>query len=149
MESADPELAARLQNEDNRAAMMGTDSGKAVLLVESIVALVRSTNDAYPDFKEYRIDTVSYDDMVWSAEQLIRLRRDFAAKKRPTRVDVGYHYTNESNLPRIRTHGLLTKGDREAKDVAAATYHGSRFGDGWVTRVVHLSCLQLCLVVLL
>jgi len=130
MESEDQEYAARLQHEDDHAAMMNSHSGKAVLLVKDIIALVQTTNESHPSLNGHKIESVSSDDLVWFAKQMLGLQKEFAESKLPTAVDVGYHYTEGKNLPHIRTHGLLTKGDRKAKSVASAKDHGTTFGDG-------------------
>lgn len=110
--AADRAYAEKLQHEEATGAMMHSHSGKAILLVEDIISLARSTNNAHPELKGYKIQSVAYDDMTFLAEQMLELQTEFGEKKHPTEVDLGYHYTNENNLPRIRTHGLLTKGDR-------------------------------------
>ena len=110
--AADQAFAEKLQHEEATGAMMDSHQGKAVLLVMEIISLVRSTNDAYPGLKGYNIQSVAYDDMAFLAEKMLKLQSKFAKSKHPTKVDIGYHYTKEDNLPLIKTHGLLTKGDR-------------------------------------
>ena len=131
MESdSDHAYAAQLQREEHGAAMMASASGKAVLLVTEIIALAQSTNRAFPELNRYKIEAVSYDDMVYFAERMLRLHQEFTESSIPSNVDVGYHYTKGSNLPKIKTHGLLTKGDRSSQNVSSDKNHGSTFGDG-------------------
>lgn len=94
-----------MEQEDGHAAMMTSSLGKAVLLVKEIIAIVKETNDANPDWKRHKIKSVSYDDMVHFAEQMLGLQIEFGESKRPTKVDVGYHYTHEANLPRSEPTG--------------------------------------------
>ena len=35
-------------------------------------------------------------------------------------ADIGYHYTDQRNMDNIRTHGLLTKAERDTNKVTAA-----------------------------
>jgi hypothetical protein len=132
MESSDEQYAARLYQEDVSAATMNSHSGKAVLLVKSVISLAETANEAFPSLKEYEIGTVSYDDAVWFAEQMLGLQKEFGNREVgcPTEVDVGFHYTCKENLPRIRSYGLLTKADRESMKVSSSKQHGSVFGDG-------------------
>ena len=134
MESSDEQYAARLHQEEVRAATMNSDLGKAMNLVKNVISLAETTNEAFPSLKEYEIGTVSYDDAVWFAEQMLGLQKEFGTNGcRPTEVDVGFHYTCKENLPRIRSYGLLTKADRESMSkVSSSKQHGSVFGDGLV-----------------
>ncbi|KAL9191213.1 hypothetical protein ACHAXT_000919 [Thalassiosira profunda] len=134
-ESADQAYAARLQHADDRAAMMNSDTGKAFRLVESVISIARTINEAYPTFAEHKIEAVSHDDMVWFAEHMMGLQKEYgeSQQREHTKVDVGFHYTQSDNIPKIRTHGLLTKGERKEKSVTSAKTNASFFGDGIYT----------------
>ena len=90
--------------------MLSSHSGKAVLLVQEVIALANQVNQAYPSLKEFNIQSVSTNDMTYLAEQMLGKQAEFAEKNHPTHVDVGYHYTGIDNLPKIKTHGLMSKG---------------------------------------
>lgn len=76
---------------------------------------------------------VAVDDMVEMAERLFEAQAVFDIERKPTHVDIGYHYTRSANLRKIRTHGLLTKAERFQKSVEPVHYNGSAFGDGVYT----------------
>ncbi|KAL7572670.1 hypothetical protein ACA910_010414 [Epithemia clementina (nom. ined.)] len=86
---------------------------------------------------------VAVDDMVPMAEQLIALQEQFLAKQKlarggdtvpiPHQVDIGYHWTHEENMSRIQTDGLLSKAERDTRNIQSARYHGSAMGDGIYT----------------
>ncbi|KAL7553932.1 hypothetical protein ACHAWF_017289 [Thalassiosira exigua] len=134
MESADRTFAEMLQHQEDQKAMLRSTSGRALLLAQNVVSLVKTINSAFPGLKEHEIEAVTTDDMVWFGEQMLQLKKEFEDKNNiPAAVDIGYHYTHRSNLPCIRTHGLLTKGDRAKKKISSEKQNGSTFGDGIYT----------------
>ncbi|KAL7561648.1 hypothetical protein ACA910_018539 [Epithemia clementina (nom. ined.)] len=72
------------------------------------------------------------DDMVPMAEHLIALQERFETDGKPVHVDIGFHWTQPNNLSRIQTDGLLTKAERDARNIAA-NFNGSALGDGIYT----------------
>lgn len=72
------------------------------------------------------------DDMVFLVEKLIQRQDSFRAKNRPTTVSLGFHFTNPTNLSQIRTDGLLTKQERQDRNINS-TFNGSAYGDGVYT----------------
>ena len=145
---ADRLLAERLQQQENPLSkqaspllaspskelkeMTSSTYGKAILAVQEIIAFVTKTKTTHPILSQYNVDTVAQDDMVFLAKQMLDLREEFKAKKLPYRIDIGYHYTNASNMAEIRTNGLLSKADRESRSVKS-NFNGSVFGDGIYT----------------
>jgi Deltex C-terminal domain len=71
---------------------------------------------------------VNADDLVFLAERVFRLKQAFAVLGKDTTVDIGYHYTSSASMGRIRTDGLMTNAERQAR-----TTNGSIFGDGIYT----------------
>jgi deltex-like protein len=145
-EVADWELAEQLQRQENLASeereteeegMAKSSDGKAVLAVQEIIALVKSTKEMYldghPALKTYCIDAVTIDDMVFFAKNMLDLQEEFIRKGVSGYIDVGYHYTVGRNMDNIRTHGLLTSSDRQTNQVQAIRKGGSAFGDGIYT----------------
>lgn len=132
-ESVDRAYAERLHQEEASGGMMASHKGKAVLLVADIISCANQTNQNCPSFINYNIKSVAYDDMTFLAEQMLELQHEFEANNHPTEVDIGYHYTDHPNLPKIRTLGLLSKMDRHKKNVSSAKKRGSNFGDGIYT----------------
>ncbi|KAL9184190.1 hypothetical protein ACHAXT_002276 [Thalassiosira profunda] len=120
------------QLEYDRGPTSMSNAGKAVALVERVFTLTKATNESFPALTKHHIEAVAFDDMAHYAERMVKLQKQFIDQGIPSAVDVGYHYTDARNLPEIRTHGLLTKGDRTRQSVGG-TAHGCRFGDGVYT----------------
>ena len=134
-EAADRELAEKLQRQENLAAnkasarrenkaMSNSSIGKATLAVKEIVALVNNAKEKFlnnnPALKRYSVETVTVDDMVFFAKNMLELQQDYVQKQICGHIDLGYHYTNSAYIANIRTHGLLTSADRSTNNVKAA-----------------------------
>ncbi|CAB9523544.1 unknown protein [Seminavis robusta] len=168
-EMTDAKLAASLQSAETKARdhrkqqeldfMKKSHAGRAVLLVEKVIALLLK-----PEYVKEGIEPLGRDDAVFLAEQLFAMQAELQQKKIsskksqkddsappkgarksnkkkaiapntkeiPTHVSIGYHYTSQVNLDSIRTDGLLTIEDRQA-----ATHTNMRniayFGNGIYT----------------
>ncbi|CAJ1969694.1 unnamed protein product [Cylindrotheca closterium] len=145
--SSDFQLATILQQQEYEAnsrknkadakkeheAMTKSPYGKAILVVQKILELTKKTKDQYPNFAQ-NVDSVSTDDMVFLAKNLLETQASFLATgSSSVFVDVGYHYTNSINLDSIRTNGLMTKNERDSQGVKANRFNGSAYGDGVYT----------------
>ena len=134
-EAADRELAEKLQRQENLAAnkasarrekkaMANSSYGKATLAVQEIVALVNNAKEKFlnnnPALKKFSVETVTIDDMVFFAKNMLELQQDYVQKQICGHIDLGYHYTNSAYIANIRTHGLLTSADRSTNNVKAA-----------------------------
>jgi hypothetical protein len=90
----------------------------------------------YTDLQEITVrpvmDLIGTDAMLSLVERMIELQELFDAEKKNTRVDIGFHYTQSSNLESIRESGLLTKAERDDRGVNSK-YNGSTYGDGIYT----------------
>ena len=75
------------------------------------------------------IDTIAKDDMVYLAERLLMAQEDFQNRKIPSKVDIAYHHTQSSNLETIRTNGLLSRREREERNINS-NFNGSARGEG-------------------
>ena len=136
------ELEAKLRQEEENAAaarashqsaMLKTSTGKAWTFVEGVLDVhARLSNEiqsnASPDF----IKPIAKDDIVALTERLIEKQEEFRAEGKPCLIDLGFHYTQATNLGSIQTGGLLTKQERDAQNVKAR-YNGSAYGDGIYT----------------
>eukprot|EP00578_Thalassiosira_sp_NH16_P011193 CAMPEP_0181108426 /NCGR_PEP_ID=MMETSP1071-20121207/17624_1 /TAXON_ID=35127 /ORGANISM="Thalassiosira sp., Strain NH16" /LENGTH=744 /DNA_ID=CAMNT_0023192029 /DNA_START=36 /DNA_END=2270 /DNA_ORIENTATION=- len=145
-EAADRELAERLQAQEDRAAkasprkekeeMSASSEGKAVLAVQEIVALVGTVKENiarnHPALGRHSVEAVTIDDMVFFAKNMLDKQGEFIREQISGHIDVGYHYTEQKNMANIRTHGLLTKNERQTNNVKAVL-KGSVFGDGIYT----------------
>jgi hypothetical protein len=140
-QQADEIMAQKLQQQEDyvsKKASPGTELkemttssyGRAIIAVQEIIAFVNKAKTTFPLLAKYNVDAVAQDDMVFLARQMLDLQDEFKKKSLPSSIDVGYHYTNQSNMKNIRENGLLTKADREIKNVRSSTFHGSVFGDG-------------------
>ena len=78
------------------------------------------------------------DDALRLFERLLKTQRKFKANGLPSKVDIGYHYTEERNMKTIQTSGLLTRAERTSKRIFP-TSNGIFFGDGIYT-ANHPSC---------
>ena len=141
-EKKDRKLAQKIQDIEKQAfqkssldrvykAMMLTNLGKAILVVERIIRLVESMKIANDLFK-FGMRAVAKDDMVYFAEQLLAKQEEFKAKEIPFEVDIGYHYTSEESMNAIQTNGLMTKEDRIKNNIHVQS-KGNIFGDGVYT----------------
>lgn len=82
-----------------------------------------------------QVRTVSTDDMVFLAERLFEAQERFRKEgggQRPHSIDIGYHYTKQEYLDRIRTDGLMNRQERDSQKIASS-YNGSRYGEGIYT----------------
>ncbi|CAJ1969690.1 unnamed protein product [Cylindrotheca closterium] len=122
--------------EKEHEAMTKSPYGKAVLVVQEILELTKNTKDQakneYPNFAQ-NFDSVSTDDMVFLAKNLLEKQREFLASGILGFVDIGYHYTDSTNLNSIRTNGLMTRNERDSQGIQAHRFHGSTYGDGVYT----------------
>ncbi|KAL7554867.1 hypothetical protein ACHAWF_018412 [Thalassiosira exigua] len=128
--------------------MTNSSEGKAVLAVQEIIALTKMAKEKYidrhPALQQHSIEAVTFDDMVFFAKDMLDLQQQFLQKQipgdigassvlrqilcvkfhvravTPHVIDVGFHYTDRRNVDKIRTHGLLTKGERDNQKVQAA-----------------------------
>jgi hypothetical protein len=93
-----------------------------------------SQNTRYDDDDEiWGLQTLAQEDLFFLAQALMRLQADFRQAGKPTRVDLGFHYTKQENLSRIRTNGLVTKADRESRNIIPKIWNGSSYGGGVYT----------------
>ena len=121
-------MSKKLADEQSQKAMMETNIGKAILLVERVVQLVESSEGEC----KIGLRPVAKDDMVILAERLFAKQDEFKAKGINSKVDIGYHYTTEENMREIQVNGLMTKKDRIKNNIDVKT-NGAVFGDGVYT----------------
>ena len=75
------------------------------------------------------IKVVAQDDIVFLAERLLKLQEDFQGENIPHHVDIAYHHTIRENLGTIRTTGLLSRSERNEKQIVTRC-NGAALGDG-------------------
>lgn len=109
--------------------MLSTKSGKAIRFVEKLHAELAKFNRV----SHSELESLGADDLVLLVEQLLYTQDRFIQEGKPHFVDVGYHYTQAPNIDRIRTDGLLTKGERYDRGIDAVAIGGAFFGDGVYT----------------
>ena len=146
MKHEDELLALALQEQDNDHAaarlnaaqdkeknmMLSTRCGRAVLFVEKVLTVIMQLIHQNGGDYESKISAVSRDDMVTLAERMMETQEKLRWQGKPTKVDLGYHYTSESCMKHIRTGGLLTKKERLEQKVGIRA-NGAVFGDGIYT----------------
>lgn len=134
-EKLDEEAKAETQKRKSecKEAMTTTTTGKAFLLVESIIKLVGDFVAELPDQLKNQFDVIAKDDLFFLAEKFIDQQKAFQQAGVPCHVSLGFHYTSKKNVDSIRTTGLLSKPERETSNVDAGRYNGSALGEGIYT----------------
>ena len=121
--------------EREQNAMYESESGRAFLLVESILRLhetmISKSKKNQDMAAKYSITPVGKDDMFFLAKNLIKCQEDFMLQNIPHQVTLAYHYTSVQSLPRIRQDGLLSYPERNNLNIQ--TRHGAYFGEGIYT----------------
>jgi len=131
-EQIDLAVALSLQEQFNTAALVSTSQGRAWDFVHKVAANHRRLiqyDSNKPDWNGNNFKVVHTDDLVYTTKRLLDMQDAFRAAGKPVTVDIGFHYTDASNMHRIRTDGLLTKAEREASQIRAE-FKGATFGDG-------------------
>lgn len=96
--------------------------------VEMVLLLQNRLHKQDPRFKKVRV--IGADDMFFFAKRFFDQQGLFQTDNSATdKCDIGYHYTSDQNLAKIKSGGLLTKADRSANGIEA-TFNGSSYGDG-------------------
>lgn len=86
-------------------AMKSSNTGRSVLLVQKVIQIVEP-------YRSAGIEPLGIDDAVFLAERFMQCQDQFQSDGKPTRVYVGFHYTDPENIDSIRGDGLLTIDDR-------------------------------------
>ena len=132
----DEHVRQLLQRQQNQAAMTTSSSepiGKAWNLVEQVIQLCSQKQQ----YKIHNIQPVAKDDMIFTAVRLIEKQAEFASRttsrgtrRLSTSVDLGFHYTNSTNLASIQQNGLMSKSERDRSGVRSDRFNGAASGDG-------------------
>ena len=127
-------VQVKVSKEVAEQQMMETKTGKAYKFVQAVLdlheSMVKSDSATTPG--GFDISTVALDEMVWFVERMLAKQDEFKAAGMDTAVDIGYHYTKDENLERIRTDGLLSKQERSDRSIDSK-HNGSAYGDGIYT----------------
>jgi hypothetical protein len=131
------EEAERRQAEENM--MCTTHYGRSCLFVERVLIGLEeilgpswSQKDSQ-SIEPAQIRAVATDAMVGFVLRLLEKQEEFRKAGKPVVVDLGYHYTEQSNMENIRTGGLMTRTERENQHITVARTNGSFFGNGVYT----------------
>jgi hypothetical protein len=103
-------------------------TGRAWKFVEKVLAL----HDQYKQsglLESHLIVPLATDDLVYLTEKFLRKQAALRVQNRPTTVTLGFHFTTSTNLSQIRSNGLLTKQERQDRNIHS-TFNGSVYGDG-------------------
>ncbi|GMI49858.1 hypothetical protein ScalyP_jg4078 [Parmales sp. scaly parma] len=131
----DATVARQMQRTENRNARIEqqkrlnaelaenekTHMGRALLLVQKVLAIVSHTNQVEP---------IARDIMVDFAQALVVKQTEFSGRDKL--ITVGYHWTSKANVKKIASNGLMSKAERDGANVQSAS-HGAVFGDGIYT----------------
>ena len=131
----DATVARQMQRTENRNARIEqqkrlnaelaenekTHMGRALLLVQKVLAIVSHTNQVEP---------IARDIMVDFAQALVVKQTEFSGRDKL--ITVGYHWTSKANVKKIASNGLMSKAERDGANVQSA-FHGAVFGDGIYT----------------
>lgn len=121
------ELCTMSEDNNEQAMVQNSNTEKAWTFVEFVVDqhLCHTSFDG--------INLVAVDDMFFTCQRMMEMQEQFRALGIPTYVDVGFHYTDASNVDSISTDGLLSRSEREGMDISPHRFHGNAFGDGVYT----------------
>lgn len=103
------------------------NSETALEFVEQLTTLYLGLLQDLPHLHD--VSLLASDDVVGLAERLLQCQSAFQQDKKPHAVTLGYHYTDDSNIPSIRETSLLSRPERQLHNTGP-TEGGSRFGDG-------------------
>jgi len=130
-EDLDEMIAIAQSNEENERAMDSSFQGRAWRFIDSALEAHGEIFQSMTTTTE--VEPVAIDDMLCMVERMLEAQATFRLENKGTHVDIGYHYTRKENLERIKTNGLLSRMERNAKGVSACRYNGSAWGDGVYT----------------
>jgi hypothetical protein len=105
---------------------------RVIMALEEILVSSRGQKDSQ-SAETAQIRAVATDAMFDFAQRLLEKQEEFRKAGKPAVVDLGYHYTEKSNMENIRTGGLMTRTERKKNNIKTARKHGSFFGDGVYT----------------
>jgi hypothetical protein len=114
IEEEETERRRKVQH-DEENVICTTHCGRAYVFAERVIEgfeeiLGPSRNQKDSESIETaRISVMSKDAMVCFALRLLKKQEEFQKARKPVIVDLGYHYTEESNVKTIRTLGLMTR----------------------------------------
>jgi deltex len=95
--------------------------------VHSMICRLKA-ND--PDSSNYNILPVLTKDFV---DRTLIAKEEFHRAGKPTKIDIGYHYTKRENMASIREEGLLSMTERASKRIFAVKENGASYGHGIYT----------------
>jgi len=87
--------------------------------------------EKYPEVNDM-LETFNEMDMLLLATHFACQFKQFQKEGKSTAIDIGYHYTKSENMATISTTGLLSKPEREKREVKSH-YNGSANGEGIYT----------------
>jgi hypothetical protein len=118
---------------ESTTAMATFKKGRAWKFVQEVVELHKCLSE---EATQVSLDSflapVATDDIVSLTEDLIETQTEFRQANKPFEADIGYHYTKQENMRRIKADGLMSRSDRRSLGIRAA-YNGSSYGDGVYT----------------
>ena len=122
----------RCDSLEESVTMLSTHFGRACLFVQEVLRRVEFFKSTDPGI-DSSFDAVARDDMVFLAEKTFVMQEHFRLAGKPTRVDLGYHYTNEASLESIKSNGLMSKRERDQSSISVSRNNGASYGDGVYT----------------
>lgn len=81
----------------------------------------------------FDVSLVGLDGRYFSAEKLFVMQEKFRCEKKNFEATVGYHFTSEYNMKRIRLDGLLNRYERDQSGILDSGFNGACFGEGIYT----------------
>ena len=117
---AEDNESIKKRKEEEELRMKSSIPGKALNLVKEAMRVSSQIED---------INTIAEDDIVYLAERLLMTQKDFKDRNVPWRVDIAYHHTQSINLKTIKTNGLLSRQEREDRNICSK-FNGIAHGEG-------------------
>ena len=134
-EELDLAVALSLQEQYNMASHISTNQGRAWDFVHKIYTNHQGLcayDPQKPCWNGNNFKVVPTDDLFLCVGNLLDKQAEFRSAGKTCTVDIGFHYTTDKNMLRIRHGGLLTKAERDADNIEAKSL-GATFGDGIYT----------------
>jgi hypothetical protein len=97
--------------------------------IQAMVARIKKDDPQAYD----TVQALSFNEVQCIAKRMLIAREEFRVLDKPTKVTLGYHYTEKANMASIRKHGLMNQQERASKKVMAVKTHGTVYGPGIYT----------------
>jgi hypothetical protein len=106
-----------------------TTDEKALKFVDSVLTM----RNEFSQLEGSQVELINADDLFYMTMRTLSLQLAFHVDRKPTTVDLGYHYTMKENLATIWSVGLMNIQERAAHGLSAERNNGDKYGQGIYT----------------